>query len=87
LRPYPQNTVTHRSLSYAHKTPPKYPSYANKTMRPLKYQHLGEMIPQRIPSRVSNVLPRLMNVMNTIEERGEDCEEVINTVLDQLEDN
>jgi len=56
-------------------------------MRPLKYQHLGEMIPQRIPSRVSNVLPRLMNVMNTIEERGEDCEEVINTVLDQLEDN
>lgn len=60
--------------------------FVNKTMRPLKYKNLGEMSIMRIPSTTSKVIVRLNEVMQRIEESGEDSIDIIMNTLDELED-
>ena len=54
--------------------------------RPLKYKHLGEMSIIRVPQIVTTILPQLQNVMQQLEENGEDSCEVILRVLDNIEE-
>jgi len=53
-------------------------------MRPLKYKNLGEMSITRVPQIALDVLPQLQDVMQQIEENGEDSREVILQVLDDI---
>ena len=53
-------------------------------MRPLKYKNLGEMSITREPQITLSVLPQLQDVMQQIEENGEDSREVILQVLDDI---
>jgi hypothetical protein len=62
------------------------PSYVNKTMRPLKYKNLGEMSIMRIPSITSNVIIRLNEVMNKLEDNGQDSVDIIMSALDDIEE-
>lgn len=55
-------------------------------MRPLKYKNLGEMSIIRVPQITSAILPQLQDVMQHLEENGEDSREVILQVLSDIED-
>jgi hypothetical protein len=55
-------------------------------MRPLKYKNLGEMSIVRVPQIALSILPQLCDLMQQLEENGEDSTEVIATVLSELED-
>jgi hypothetical protein len=56
-------------------------------MRPLKYKNLGEMSIMRVPSITSNVIVRLNEIMDKLEEQGQDSVEVIMNSLDMIEHN
>jgi hypothetical protein len=56
-------------------------------MRPLKYKNLGEMSIMRVPSIASNVIVRLNEIMDKLEEQGQDSVEVIMNSLDMIEHN
>ena len=60
--------------------------YVNKTMRPLKYKNLGEMSIIRVPHITTAILPQLQDVMQQLEENGEDSREVILRVLSDIQD-
>jgi len=60
--------------------------YVNKTMRPLKYKNLGEMSIIRVPHITTAILPQLQDVMQQLEENGEDSREVILQVLSDIQD-
>jgi hypothetical protein len=53
-------------------------------MRPLKYKNLGEMSIIRVPQITSAILPQLQDVMQQLEENGEDSREVILQVLSDI---
>jgi len=55
-------------------------------MRPLKYKNLGEMSIIRVPQLVTTILPQLQDVMQQLEENGEDSREVILQVLSNIEE-
>lgn len=55
-------------------------------MRPLKYKNLGEMSIIRVPQITSAILPQLQDVMQQLEENGEDSREVILQILSDIED-
>ena len=55
-------------------------------MRPLKYKDLGPGVMIRVPESVTAVLPQLQDVMQQLEENGEDSREVILQVLSDIED-
>ena len=75
-----------RTHSFVNITPPKYASYVNKTMRPLKYKNLGEMSIIRVPQSVIRILPHLQDVMQQLEENDRDSVEVIVAALDNIQD-
>jgi hypothetical protein len=54
--------------------------------RPLKYKNLGEMSIIRVPQITTAILPQLQDVMQQLEENGEDSVEVLSTVLDEIQD-
>lgn len=56
-------------------------------MRPLKYKNLGEMSIIRVPFITSRILVRLNEVMNKLEEQGQDSVEVIMNSLDSIDNN
>ena len=56
-------------------------------MRPLKYKNLGEMSIVRVPQLTHQILPQLCELMQQLEENGEDSTEVIASVLDEIEEN
>ena len=53
-------------------------------MRPLKYKDLGPGVMIRVPESVTTVLPQLQDLMQQLEENGEDSREVILQVLSNL---
>ena len=55
-------------------------------MRPLKYKNLGEMSIIRVPQITATILPQLQDLMQQLEERGEDSREVILQVLSNIEE-
>jgi hypothetical protein len=55
-------------------------------MRPLKYKNLGSGVMIRVPEIVTAILPQLQDVMQQLEENGEDSTEVISTVLSDIEE-
>jgi hypothetical protein len=55
-------------------------------MRPLKYKNLGSGVMIRVPEIVTAILPQLQDVMQQLEENGEDSTEVIAAVLNDIED-
>ena len=75
-----------RRFSFASITPLNTPSYASKTMRPLKYKNLGYGVMIRVPESVTAILPQLQDVMQQLEENGEDSREVILQVLSDIEE-
>ena len=54
--------------------------------RPLKYKNLGNGVMIRVPEIVTTVLPQLQDVMQQLEENGEDSREVIMQILSDLEE-
>ena len=56
-------------------------------MRPLKYKNLGEMSIMRVPFITSRVIVRLNEVMDKLEEQGQDSIEVIMNSLDLIDNN
>lgn len=74
---------TNKGLSFVNIIPINTLSYVNKTMRPLKYKNLGEMHIIRVPQITTAILPQLQDVMQQLEENGEDSVEVLSTVLDE----
>lgn len=60
--------------------------YAIKTMRPLKYKNLGNGVMIRVPESVTTILPQLQDVMQQLEENGEDSCEVILQVLSDIQE-
>ena len=75
-----------RRFSFDSITPLNTPSYAIKTMRPLKYKNLGYGVMIRVPESVTAILPQLQDVMQQLEENGEDSREVIMQILSEVED-
>ena len=55
-------------------------------MRTLKYKHLGDMRIIRVAQLTTTILPQLQDVMQQLEENGEDSREVILQVLSELEE-
>ena len=55
-------------------------------MRPLKYKNLGEMSIIRVPQITATILPQLQDLMQQLEENGEDSREVILQVLSNIEE-
>ena len=55
-------------------------------MRPLKYKNLGEMSIIRVPQLVISILPQLQEVMQQLEENGEDSTSVIAALLNDIEE-
>jgi len=53
-------------------------------MRPLKYKNLGEMSLIRVPHLTTKVLPQLQDLMQQLEENGEDSCEVVLQVLSDI---
>lgn len=53
--------------------------------RPLKYKNLGTGLMIRVPESVTAILPQLQDVMQQLEENGEDSISVISTVLDNIQ--
>lgn len=56
-------------------------------MRPLKYQNLGPGVMIRVPELVTSILPQLQEIMQQLEENGEDSTEVLSAVLNEIEEN
>ena len=54
--------------------------------RPLKYKNLGNGVMIRVPEVVTTVLPQLQDVMQQLEENGEDSTDVILNVLEDIGD-
>ena len=54
--------------------------------RPLKYKNLGNGVMIRVPEIVTTILPQLQDLMQQLEENGEDSTEVIATVLNDIEE-
>jgi len=54
--------------------------------RPLKYKHLGDMKSIRVPQLTATILPQLQDLMQQLEENGEDSREVILQVLSNIEE-
>jgi hypothetical protein len=54
--------------------------------RPLKYKDLGVGVMIRVPESVTFILPQLLDVMQQLEEKGEDSREVILQVLSDIEE-
>ena len=54
--------------------------------RPLKYKNLGYGVMVRVPESVTTILPQLQDVMQQLEENGEDSCEVILQVLSNIEE-
>jgi len=54
--------------------------------RPLKYKNLGEMSIIRVPHLTTKVLPQLQDLMQQLEENGEDSCEVVLQVLSNISD-
>jgi hypothetical protein len=54
--------------------------------RPLKYKNLGSGVMIRVPESVTAILSHLQDVMQQLEENGEDSREVILRVLSDIED-
>jgi hypothetical protein len=54
--------------------------------RPLKYKNLGNGVMIRVPEIVTTILPQLQDLMQQIEENGEDSTEVISSVLSDIEE-
>jgi hypothetical protein len=54
--------------------------------RPLKYKDLGPGVMIRVPQIALSVLPQLQDVMQQIEENGEDSREVLLHVLDDIQE-
>jgi hypothetical protein len=54
--------------------------------RPLKYKNLGNGVMIRVPEIVTTILPQLQDVMQQLEENGEDSTTVISAVLDNIQD-
>ena len=55
-------------------------------MRTLKYSHLGEKVIIRVAQKTTNILPQLQDLMQQIEENGEDSREMILQVFSDIED-
>ena len=55
-------------------------------MRPLKYKNLGEMSIIRVPQITATILPQLQDLMQQLEESGEDSREVILQVLSNIQE-
>jgi hypothetical protein len=55
-------------------------------MRTLKYKHLGDMRIIRVAQLTTTILPQLQDLMQQLEENGEDSREVILQVLSELEE-
>ena len=55
-------------------------------MRTLKYKHLGDMRIIRVAQLTTSILPQLQDVMQQLEENGEDSREVILRVLSDIEE-
>ena len=55
-------------------------------MRPLKHPRLGPAERIRVPAVTMNVLEQLNEIMNRLEENGQDSVEIINGLLEQLEE-
>jgi len=55
-------------------------------MRPLKYKNLGSGVMIRVPESITTILPQLQDVMQQLEEKGEDSREVILQVLSDIQD-
>ena len=55
-------------------------------MRPLKYKNLGEMSIIRVPQITATILPQLQDLMQQLEENGEDSLEVILQVLSNIQE-
>ena len=55
-------------------------------MRPLKYKNLGEMSIIRVPQITATILPQLQDLMQQLEENGEDSREVILQVLSNIQE-
>tara|TARA_R110000772_G_scaffold252502_1_gene367923 strand:+ start:355 stop:534 length:180 start_codon:yes stop_codon:yes gene_type:complete len=55
-------------------------------MRPLKYKNLGEMNIIRVSQITTDILPQLQDLMQQLEENGEDSREVILQVLGDIEE-
>jgi hypothetical protein len=54
--------------------------------RPLKYKNLGHGTMVRVPHHVITILPQLQDLMQQIEENGEDSREVILQVFGDIEE-
>ena len=54
--------------------------------RPLKYKNLGPGVMIRVPESITTILPQLQDVMQQLEENGEDSREVILQVLGDIEE-
>lgn len=54
--------------------------------RPLKYKNLGEMTIIRVPQITTTILLQLQDVMQQLEENGEDSVEVLSAVLDDIQE-
>jgi len=55
--------------------------------RPLKYRNLGEMSIIRVPYLTTKILPHLQDVMQQLEENGEDSCEVILQILSNIQES
>ena len=55
-------------------------------MRPIKYKNLGPGVMIRVPESVTTILPQLQDVMQHLEENGEDSREVILQVLSNIQE-
>ena len=55
-------------------------------MRTLKYKHLGDMRIIRVAQLTTTILPQLQDVMQQLEENGEDSREVILHVLSNIKE-
>jgi len=54
-------------------------------MRPLKYKNLGSGVMIRVPESVTAILPQLQDVMQQLEENGEDSVEAIAEILSDIQ--
>ena len=71
-------------LSFVNKTPPNTGSYVNKTMRPLKYNQLGEMKIMRVTYCASQVITPLQELMQKIEKNGGNSVDELITIFERI---
>ena len=55
-------------------------------MRPIKYKDLGSGVMIRVPHLTTKVLPHLQDVMQHLEENGEDSCDVILQILSDIKE-